>query len=296
MHNYTCQKANFDFLFSVLHSSPLAMPGRPKSALAKAVDRRKLHDSLMLRAVELHKAEQKKPQKERLGLRKICDTISQEHYRDTGDIIKLSHMTLSRLAAGGTTQARANAERGWLLDSEVDVVIEVITDLAERGFPITHKRLKEVVDTICFARLGDKFPAEGVGINWTYRFAVKNKDRIKISRSRPLEDKRGRAANPYNNEAWYKLLEETLKKYNIKPENMYGSDEVGVQLRGQGERHYVFGPRTKAAPRELTGGTRENVTVICTICADGTSVPPGIIFKGQAYNIKWAGNNPLDAS
>ena len=88
----------------------------------------------------------------------------------------------------------------------------------------------------------------------------------------------------------------TIEKYNIKAENTYGSDEVGIQAQGGAEREYVFGPRTKAAPYQQRSGTRENITTIVTICADGTSTPPAVIFKGSAYQVKWGESNPLNAS
>lgn len=273
------------------------MPGRAKSEVEKHLAAKRIHDAWMARAVTAYHEEQKKRSvKSRRGLRAICKDFEVLYFSETGKILKLCHMTLKRLAAGGMTREKANANRRWLTDGEEDVVIDFISEMADRGFPLSHKRLKEQVDTICKARLGDAFPAKGVGENWTYRFAQRNSERIKISRSRPLEDKRGRGANPNTNEAWWKLLGETIKKYDIKPHNIYGTDEVGIQTQGGGEREHVFGTRKKAAPYQQRGGTRENITVIVTICADGTSTPPAVIFKGGAYQVKWGDNNPLNAS
>jgi len=44
------------------------------------------------------------------------------------------------------------------------------------------------------------------------------------------------------------------------------------------------------------GADRENVTAIVTICADGTTLRPTIIFKGQNFMTKWAENNVANAS
>jgi hypothetical protein len=51
------------------------------------------------------------------------------------------------------TRERANADRSWLSDSEVTIVIDFINEMAQRGFPLSHERLKEHVDDICSARL-----------------------------------------------------------------------------------------------------------------------------------------------
>ncbi|KDQ23015.1 hypothetical protein PLEOSDRAFT_1017130, partial [Pleurotus ostreatus PC15] len=71
------------------------------------------------------------------------------------------------------------------------VVIQYTVEMANRGFPLTHERLKECVDDICRARLGDEFPVMGVGKNWSGRFIGKYSDRLTTYWSHHLEDKRG---------------------------------------------------------------------------------------------------------
>ena len=232
-----------------------------------------------------HEEQKKKPVKSRHGLRTICVEFKALCFSETGKTLKLCHMTLKRLSAGGMTREKANTNRRWLMDSKEEIVIDFIGEMADRGFPLSHRRLKEHVDIICKPHLGNTFPAKGVGENWTYRFAQRNAERIKISWSRPLEDKCGHGANPHTNEAWWNLLGETIEKYDIKPHNIYGTDEVGIQAQGGEEHEHVFGTHKKAAPYQQRGGTRENITVIVTICADGTSTSPAVIFKGSAYHV-----------
>ena len=99
----------------------------------------------------------------------------------------------------------------------------------------------------------------------------------------------------HNNEAWWKLLGETVTKYKIKEENTDTTDEVGIQAQGGGECEYVFGSHKKAAPYQQCSGTCENITTIVTVCVDGTSMPPAVIFKGSTYQVKWGKDNPLNA-
>ena len=272
------------------------MVGRAKSMTKKKQIAREAHDGIMARAVEAYQAElAKEPLQQHRGARTICSDFQKLYYSETGKQIKLSHVTLIRLAAGGIPKSKSNSQRSWLTDEETNVVIDYIIEMGDRGFPLSHRRLKEHVDEICHARLDNQFPETGVGINWTHRFAEKHSDRIKVSRSRALETKRGRAVNPTTNKAWWNLLEDTIKKYDIKQHNMYGVDEMGCQPSG-GEREYVFG-RQKATPQyQQHGRSRENITVIVTICADGTAPAPSVIFKGSAYQVKWNQENPANAS
>jgi hypothetical protein len=43
-------------------------------------------------------------------------------------------------------------------------------------------------------------------------------------------------------------------------------------------------------------GDRENITVIVTICGDGMTTPPAVIFKGEGFQVSWKQENPLNAS
>jgi hypothetical protein len=77
---------------------------------------------------------------------------------------------------------------------------------------------------------------------------------------------------------------------------IYFKKNLPCETQGGGECETVFAEQGKGAPYQQRAGTRENITVIVTICANGTSTPPAIIFKGSAYQVKWSQNNPLNAS
>lgn len=42
-----------------------------------------------------------------------------------------------------------------------------------------------------------------------------------------------------------------------------------------------MGPRDSRCQHLQQGGTKENITVLVTICADGTALPPTIVFKNK---------------
>jgi hypothetical protein len=130
-----------------------------------------------------------------------------------------------------------------------------------------------------------------------HRFVVKHSDCIMTSWSTQLEEKRGRAVNPYTKEAWNKLLAETVLKYEItRAVQVLATDETGVT--GQtGRKERVIGARKKGLHYQQAGGSRENTTVLVTIRANGTSIVPCVVFKGKAHNPAWAQfPNPAHAS
>jgi hypothetical protein len=131
--------------------------------------------------------------------------------------------------------------------------------------------------------------------------------------SHSLDNKRGRAVNPATNKAWYDLLEDVLAGWRddefesdaeesreldyepILPENIYGMDESGFPASSS-RKERVIGGAGKKTQHQRGDGSRENTTVIVTICPDGSYLKPAVIFKGQAYNVRWDQENPTEAS
>lgn len=71
---------------------------------------------------------------------------------------------------------------------------------------------------------------------------------------------------------------------------MHGTDEIGTNT-ANGERERVIG-RKRAGPQyQQQIGNRENITIIVTICGDGSSIPPAVIYKGLAFQVRWAGQS-----
>ena len=94
---------------------------------------------------------------------------------------------------------------------------------------------------------------------------------------------------------WFDLVEEVTVKYGIVPETTYRVDEVGTNPFS-GEKEWVIGARQAALQHQKQDGNRENITVLMTICVDGTTLPPAAIFKGRAFQMKWKQDNPADAA
>lgn len=274
------------------------MPGRAKSQEQKHVIQTRKNDTLMARAVAMHRAEEasKPDKKSRIKPRKICELLMQQHFEETGEHVLIHHTRLRRLAGGGKTRAQAMAERSWLSPEQAEVVIVFIGQMAARGFPLSHRRLREHINMLARDTWGDRFPESGVGENYTHKFVNRYSDHIKMVTARPLEDKRAKAVNPATNTEYWKLLKEVVEKYNIRPETTFGVDEIGIQTRSDFKERVMASKSTKGATHQQRAGTRENTTVLVTICADGSSIPPAIIFKGSGYKVSWGENNPLNAS
>jgi hypothetical protein len=216
------------------------------------------------------------------------------------NIIQLSKSTLQRRVTGGLSRRQGHEHESWITKVEADIVVTFTIECADRGFPLSHRRLKEHVDQLARARWGDRFPEEGMGKQWTKNFVSDHSNRLGTYWSRALDKSRARAVNPTTKAEYFDLLERVIEgeggEDRIPDELIYGADESGFQL-GIGQRERVIGGRGKKTQHQQRSGNRENVTSLVTICGDGTAaIPPAIIFKGEGFQVNWAQDNPLNAS
>jgi Tc5 transposase DNA-binding domain len=271
------------------------MVGRPKFKTKKWHLAQAEHNDLMDHTVIAYHIELTKPAGvHHRSAHTICSDFEALYKQETEKPIHLSYSTLQRLTNGGKTKAQSNADHRWLTPEEVEIVIEYIVEVGERGFPLSHKRLKEHVDEICCAKLGSKFPEAGVGKNWTDQFVEKHLEQIKTFWAHSLESKWGWAMNPHMKEAYHTILNELVQKHDITPKRTFAIDEIRMQ-GSLGQPESVIGARKMGPQYQQRDRDWENITVLITICTDRGSTPPAVIFKGNAYQVKWQQDNPVNA-
>ena len=119
---------------------------------------------------------------------------------------------------------------------------------------------------------------EKVGESWMHQFCACHPE-IKVKWTTGLEKCRAQSLNPTAVGGFYDTLQDLLEKYNIPEENIYNMDEMGIQL-GMGKQVRAFVDRDQKCVFQVEDGDRELVTVMECIWADGTAIPPSVIFKG----------------
>jgi hypothetical protein len=73
-----------------------------------------------------------------------------------------------------------------------------------------------------------------------------------------------------------------MKDHEILPHNRYNMDEKGFMIGQIGRSKRTF-TRAQWEKREVTAnlqdGSRQWITTIAAVCADGSSLPPGLIYE-----------------
>ncbi|RXW14229.1 hypothetical protein EST38_g11622 [Candolleomyces aberdarensis] len=142
----------------------------------------------------------------------------------------------------------------------------------------------QYADLLRQGRLGPN--CSRVSNSWVQAFLNRYHEILQSHWSKPLDTRQARSLNPEAVKSWFNLVEEFVVKAGVDPGNMYGMDESGFPTAYTGKER-VVGARGTKTQHKQGGADRENVTAVVTICADGGTVPPLLIFKGKNIQETW---------
>lgn len=222
--------------------------------------------------------EQKKPKDGRKPLTHIA--------RDHG----IAASVLHALVNGRPTIGESNAEKQLLTPAEEAAIETYLIGMAKRGFPLTPRMVIEKAVRVLEAKTGE---AVEVGKHWFSRFMERH-PKLATYRAGPLDQIRANAANPVLLKDYADTVERLFSEHKPPPCNILGTDEVGINS-GIAPRQTVVGKAGQRHQKQQQLGDRNNITVIETVCADGTVLRPIVIFKGQYLMLSWGDDNPDDA-
>lgn len=171
-----------------------------------------------------------------------------------------------------------------LNEAQEEILANWVKVQGRRGIPMTYASVAQCAGAIS---------GKQVGGSWPKRFGKRHPD-LKMKKTIGLEKARAKALNRFAVNEFYDILIEVMKEYDILPENLYNMDEKGLQL-GIGARIAAMIDRDQKIAYSIEDGNRELVTVIETICADGSVLHPSVIFQGARRNSEWGRSNPCNA-
>lgn len=264
------------------------MTNRPKSQLIKAHSRHKqrqdnLDEAATQYLLQLHAV----GTKAHLGVRKFASNF------------KVDKCALQRRVHGRHSQVEENRRRTKLSQESEDKLVEFITGCADRAVPLNRKKVVEEAE--CLLKMEhraagqpepQKTPAGGLfSATWFDRFMARHNDHVKTAWSASQDSQRSSGLNPTVVNGYFKGTDDEYKAANACAGNIWATDETFLSDSIELEEHVVCRADSRQANAQQ-GGSREITTVMATICADGSSLPPFMIFKGQALQDIWVENNP----
>ncbi|GJE97395.1 DDE-domain-containing protein [Phanerochaete sordida] len=260
------------------------MTGKALSARAKAAKQRRVKNAKLATAHEVWENEQAKPE----GMKKkSVRTIAKE--------CDVSYSTLNRLVKGGRSLSAFNAKKRLLTAEEERTIVEYILESSDRALPPSLAEVELVANAILAARPSAPSDPRTVGKNWVDRFLDTYRDELQTHWCKPLDTVRARSLNPEILKHWMEEIVGGRYHGKFRPEDTYAFDESGFPAEFS-RRCRVVGRRGTKTQHKQGTASRENTTVLITICADGTVLKPLIIYKAKNFRAAWAENNVAGAS
>lgn len=233
------------------------------------------------KAVQSYRAELMRPNGQHLGLRKIAAMYE-----------GVTIGTLRNRAAGRRSIQEFNQTKHKLTLEDERQLTSLIQLSSNRGILFTREDIRQAVNTLLKKCGGSNY--EPAGKQFVQRYLDRHYHELKTYQSKHLDTQRADSLNPTAVREWFNIIENEIVKKQIAPELVYGMDESGFPPANDKSFTVIGGLGKKIQPRR-GGGSRENVTALVTICADGTSLKPLVIFKGRYLMSKWTENNISDA-
>jgi DDE superfamily endonuclease/Tc5 transposase DNA-binding domain len=216
--------------------------------------------------------------------------------RKTARQFNVNDITLGRQIKGGLSIAESREPQQLLSIAEETALYLYNTRLSRQGYHPEPAVIKEMAEELRRARV-EKINVDGIqlvvyepiGEEWVERFIGRHP---LLKRARVQKIERLRVKEIYRDDVieWFNDLDTLIWECNIKRENIYNMDETGSSI-GMLQRKYVIVNKMEQAQGKIEPRRQEWVTVVECICADGSSIPPLIIFKGENLNCRWIPTN-----
>jgi len=176
-------------------------------------------------------------------------------------------------------EARSRSNK-LLTNAQESVLIEYIRKISNQGMHATPKILENIVVELV---------RKPVGGRWIERFIKRYENELASVYLRSIDQSRHIADNSTYFEHYFTLLQEKIEKYHIKPSNIYNFDEKGFLL-GICRMMKRIVPIDRLKNKKILGsnqdGSREFISLLATISADGTALPPALIYQGDSYDLQ----------
>ena len=199
--------------------------------------------------------------------------------------------TLARRHKGKTAAAGVAAKNHQLLTQEqLKGLIRYINQLAERGLPPTNAMVRTFASDI-----SGKWP----GKNWIYSFIKSESNNLTSAFLTGFDMSREKVDNIYQYQFYFDLvcgpnmyknhankiqIKQKIEQYYLPPQNVYNMDEKGFLIGVLQKTKRVFDINHLCSGILIGAGqdgNREWITLIGSICMDGTYPPPRNHLSGR---------------
>ena len=179
-----------------------------------------------------------------------------------------------------------------LTHTEEKELVRWITLLTLSGYPPRYAILRQLAEIIRQRRVKDFGNGDiqitvydEIGEQWVGRFLGRHPELASV-RPRSIDAVRVKDTSPERLQRWFDDLEKVVAEFKVRPENIYNMDESGFAIGEKEAGRCIINAHVRQQ-FQVKPGRQEWVTVVECICADGSVVPPLVIFKAEKLSTQW---------
>ncbi|KAF3406894.1 hypothetical protein DPV78_001412 [Talaromyces pinophilus] len=198
----------------------------------------------------------------------------------------VSRHKLSRRLKGTPSRSTRPPTNRLLSDDQEKAIIHWIQYLDDMNASPTALQIEASANYLLKKDFAGSGKPRVASKNWIYGFMERLPPRFVRVKQKPQERERTAAEHYGEIERWYIDLELAINDYKIRPQNLWNFDETGFIVgKGKDEKVVTAYPKTSKRISSLT--SRESITVVEAINAEGKIIPPLLIPKGEVHMEEW---------
>jgi hypothetical protein len=208
------------------------------------------------------------------------------------EALNVKARTIQGRMRGKKTRSDSHEDQKALSAIEELELVRWITQLTIAGYPAGPDSLKAMAEALIKRRVAQvnddgielvNYPPLGKG---SYKRFRNRHPEIDTIIGTAIEMNRMKDTSKEVLQGWFDTFKSTMEFYNIEPDNVYNMDESGFSI-GEIQASRVIVNTAVRQKYQAQPGRQEWVTAVEAICADGTAIPPLIIFKGESLPPQW---------
>jgi hypothetical protein len=150
----------------------------------------------------------------------------------------------------------------------------------------TAQQIEENANYLIMKDWTGKGEPRRAGKDWVYDYIKRLPDGYSRILQKPQEIERTASEHYGQVERWFINLKIAIDELKITPANLYNFDETGF-IVGKGKKEAVITKYPKTSKRISSLSSRESLTIVECINAEGKVIPPLIIPKGERHMEEW---------
>ena len=223
----------------------------------------------------------------------VASVLNKQHTCHSAALaFNVPRQTLYDRVKGKMPRNKAHEADQILSHAEEKELVQWITRLTISGYPPRYQTLREMAEEIRKRRVKNinengmqLVVYDEIGTQWVQRFLRRHSELASVT-PRSIDTVRIKEVSPERLQRWFDDLKKVVAECNIKPENMYNMDESGFAIGEKQASRCIINAQIRQQ-FQAKGGKQEWVSLVECICADGTVVPPLVIFRAENLSRQW---------